>query len=170
MNPEITIALADLADAPEILALQKLAYQDEAAIYDDYHIPPLTQTLAEMQADLQNQVVLKAIVAGGIVGSVRAHMQHETCLIGRLIVHPAMQGRGIGTRLLQAIEAHFAQAARYELFTGHRSERNLHLYARLGYRPCRHTRLNERLTLIFLEKHMGDHYRSAPATTTQTRE
>jgi hypothetical protein len=40
------ITQAAAADAAEILALQKLAYQSEAAIYQDYSIPPLTQTLA----------------------------------------------------------------------------------------------------------------------------
>ena len=45
---------AELRDAAEILALQKIAYRSEAAIYDDDAIPPLTQTLAEMEADLQN--------------------------------------------------------------------------------------------------------------------
>jgi 2-aminoadipate transaminase len=39
---------ATVEDAKEILDLQKLAYQSEAEIYNDYTIPPLTQTLEEM--------------------------------------------------------------------------------------------------------------------------
>ena len=38
------ILRADLADAAAILELQKRAYQQEAALYDDWTIPPLTQT------------------------------------------------------------------------------------------------------------------------------
>jgi hypothetical protein len=34
---------------------------------------------------------------------------------------------------MQAIEEHFKFADRYELFTGHRSGRNLYLYQKLGY-------------------------------------
>ena len=35
---------ASFEDAKEILDLQKLAYVSEAEIYNDYSIPPLTQT------------------------------------------------------------------------------------------------------------------------------
>jgi hypothetical protein len=40
----------------------------------------------------------------------------------------------------------------YELFTGHRSRKNLHLYDKLGYRPLSTRRLNDRVTLVYLEK------------------
>ena len=101
------IERAQLDDAAEILALQKLAYQSEAAIYDTDDIPPLTQTLAEMEADLERQTVLVARETGpagpAIVGSVRAHAQDGTCHVGRLIVHPDRQNRGLGTRLLELL-------------------------------------------------------------------
>ena len=41
----LTIEEAKVADAAEILALQKLAYQSEAELYGDDAIPPVTQTL-----------------------------------------------------------------------------------------------------------------------------
>jgi GNAT superfamily N-acetyltransferase len=139
-------------DAQEILALQRLAYQSEAAIYQDYGIPPLTQTLAELQTELERRQVLKAVAAGRIVGSVRAHLDQETCCIGRLIVHPDYQNRGLGTKLMAAIEACFPEARRYQLFTGHLSARNLYLYQKLGYRPVRRQPLSAKLTMVFLEK------------------
>ena len=49
------IGQASVKDAAEILALQKLAYRSEAEIYDDYTIPPLTQTLEEMRTDIETQ-------------------------------------------------------------------------------------------------------------------
>jgi hypothetical protein len=67
------IETADVNDAQEILDLQKLAYQSEAAIHDNYMIPPLTQSLEEMEQDFPTQLFLKAVVNGRIVGSVRAH-------------------------------------------------------------------------------------------------
>ena len=139
-------------DGAEILALQKLAYQSEAAIYNDYTIPPLTQTLEEIVVDLKRQTFLKAIEEGRIVGSVRAYMQEGTCFVGRLIVHPSFQNRGIGTRLLGEIERVFDQAERFELFTGHLSERNLYLYQKLGYRLYRNRKVTDALTIVYLEK------------------
>jgi ribosomal protein S18 acetylase RimI-like enzyme len=98
-------------------------------------------------------VFLKATAHdGGIVGSVRAYEREGTCFIGRLIVHPDHQGRGIGARLMQEIESRFAQAERFELFTGHKSERNLRFYRRLGYRTSREERVTDALMLVFLQK------------------
>jgi ribosomal protein S18 acetylase RimI-like enzyme len=143
-------ALVD--DAEEILTLQKKAYQSEAEIYGDFTIPPLTQTLEEIRNDFEKQLFLKAILDGKIVGSVRAVAKERTCYIGRLVVHPGFQNRGIGTQLMGRIEEAFKEAERFELFTGHRSERNLYLYQKMGYQPFKKIMGSERLTIIYLEK------------------
>jgi GNAT superfamily N-acetyltransferase len=146
------IEAAGLADAAELLSLQKLAYVSEAEIYQDYSLPPFLQTLPQIQADFASHIFLKACADGVIVGSVRGRMQADTCLVGRLIVHPEARRQGLGTRLMQEIEARLASARRYELFTGHRSEGNLRLYGRLGYREFDRKVVNEGLTLVFMEK------------------
>ena len=143
---------ANVGDAEEILTLQKLAYQSEAAIYNDYTIPPLTQTLEEIRADFEKHVFLKVSADGRIVGSVRAHVRERTCFVGRLIVHPDFQNRGIGTRLLNEIEETFSGAERFELFTGSRSEKNLYLYQKLGYKIFKSEELTDKVALVFLEK------------------
>ena len=148
----MNVLRATADDASEILALQKLAYQSEAELYGVYDIPPLTQTLAEMEADLERQVVLKIVQEDHIVGSVRAHEKEGACHICRLIVHPNHQNRGLGTRLLHEIEAVFPQVERYELFTGHKSERNLYLYGKLGYREFRREPVHEALVIVYLVK------------------
>ncbi len=149
---DILIVPADFLDVPTILDLQKLAYQSEAALYDDYTIPPLTQSLESMQADFHTQTILKATWDEKIVGSVRGYVADGTCYVGRLIVHPDYQNHGLGTRLLRAIEAYFSGVQRYELFTSERSARNLYLYQKSGYRIWRTERLTDIMTLVYLEK------------------
>lgn len=147
------INLASREDAPEILVLQKLSYRSEADIYHDDQLPPLTQSLGEIQAEFTEKLCLKASVEGEIiVGSVRAQMKAGACLIGRLVVHPNFQNHGIGTALMLELEKRFPQAKRFELFTGHRSERNLYLYRKLGYREWRREKVHDRLDLVYLEK------------------
>lgn len=138
-------------DLEEILALQKLAYQSEAKLNNDFNIPPLTQTLEEIHAEFGHALFLKAKDGDKIIGSVRAYAENGTCHIGRLIVHPDYQNRGIGSRLLKAIERKF-DCQRFELFTSERSERNLYLYVKFGYREFKRVAFNERTTLVFLEK------------------
>ena len=155
METAVEIQDADVRDALEILRLQRLAYQSEAAIYDDYTIPPLTQLLEEVEADLQRQVVLNAFADDRIVGSVRAQERDGTCFIGRLIVHRDWQNQGIGTRLMTEIEERFPSARRFELFTGDKSERNLHLYQKLGYHRLRTEQQTDRVRIVYLEKIAG---------------
>jgi GNAT superfamily N-acetyltransferase len=142
-------------DAQTILALQQRAYQQEAQIYDDYTIPPLTQTLNEILTEFDTHSFLKAVKNGRIVGSVRAFTDDDTCHIGRLIVEPDDQGQGIGTLLMAAIEKMFAGCRRFELFTGTLSKGNIRLYKRLGYVPFKEQQIHQGLSLLFFEK-MGE--------------
>lgn len=105
-----------------------------------------------MRADLESQLFLKAVAGGEVVGSVRACREGGTCFIGRLVVRPDCQGRGIGTRLMDEIEARCAEAERFELFTGHRSDTALHIYAKRGYAVVRKEPVHARLTLVYLVK------------------
>jgi len=152
MAEQVEIFRANIEDAVEILALQKLAYQSEAQIYNDWTILPLLQTAEEIQDEFNTHTFLKAANEHSIVGSVRARMMGNTCHIGRLIVHPKWQNRGIGTRLMSEVEIMHRDVARFELFTGSHSIRNLHLYHKLGYQEFRRESLSSKVELVYLEK------------------
>ena len=145
---------ATVDDAESILSLQKLAYQSEAEIYDDFTIPPLTQTLEEIKKDFESQIFLKTVAGGKIIGSVRAFMKEGTCYVGRLIVHPDLQNQGIGTQLMNRVEKTFKEAKRFEIFTGHKSERNLYLYEKLGFKRFKTVTASEKLIIVYLEKRL----------------
>ncbi len=156
------IQRATESDAKEILALQKLAYISEAEIYNDFTIHPLHQTLNEITSEIEMQYVLKCVMNDRIVGAVRAYMTEGTCFICRLIVHPKFQNQGIGTKLLKEIENHFDRAKRFELFTGHKSQKNLHLYQKHGFEIFKSEKVNEALTLVFMEKNKGNRIKKIP--------
>lgn len=79
-------------------------------------------------------------------------MRNCTCYIGKLIVHPDFQNKGIGKELMNYVETYFNKAKRYELFTGNKSHRNLHFYKRLGYEKFREKIITEDLALVYMEK------------------
>jgi ribosomal protein S18 acetylase RimI-like enzyme len=153
----LVINIAELADAGVLLKLEREAYQQEAALYQDWSIAPLRETLEELTACFSGQVILKARLTpdGPIVGSVRLHLEGTTVRIGRLIVSPELQRRGFGRALIQAAEVHFPQAQRLELFTGDKSAGNLAFYDRLGFKPFRKQRMSDKVTLVYLEKSLG---------------
>jgi ribosomal protein S18 acetylase RimI-like enzyme len=147
------IERAEKRDLKNILSLQKIAYLSEAKIYNDYTIPPLVQTLNEIKEEFENHVFIKAVAENKIIGSVRAQMiNSKTCYIGRLIVHPDFQNQGIGTQLMEKIEEIFNECEKFELLTGHRSEKNRHIYEKRGYGVFKTEELTENLNLVYLEK------------------
>jgi len=146
------IARAEAEDAAEILDLQKLAYRSEAQLYDDWTLPPLTQTL--------ESYARRDFARGGAQGGarradrrLRARARERRRLpVGRLVVRPQLQGRGIGTQLMEQIEREFPQTRRLSCFTGARSAGNIRLYERLGYVRAREKVLSPAITLVFMEK------------------
>ncbi|HAK60459.1 MAG TPA: GNAT family N-acetyltransferase [Nitrospiraceae bacterium] len=139
-------------DAEALLALQKLAFHQQGVLYDDFTLPPLTQTLEEMLRDFDKSLFVKAVYRRKIVGSVRAHKEGATCFIARLAVHPDHQNRGIGRSLMQAAEARFPDVERFELFTGYKSVRSINLYKSLGYVIFKEETEAQPVKLICMEK------------------
>ncbi len=143
---------AELTDLPGILSLQYLAYQSEATLHNDPNIPPLKQTLDEVQCEFENGLILKAVdKSGTIIGSVRGYAEDGTFFIGKLIVRPDLQGQGIGTLLMHEIER-LSQVNRYELFTSTKSVRNIKLYKRLGYQIFKEEPQAGDLKFVYMEK------------------
>ncbi len=149
----ITIQKAQKEDLKTLLELQYLAYQSESKLFKDPNIPPLKQTLREVEIEFENGIILKAVdEKGTIVGSVRAHSEGGTVYIGKLMVHPEKQKHGIGTNLLFEIEKEY-QSQRYELFTSTKSIDNIKLYERLGYKVFKEEEVTEELQFVYLEKY-----------------
>lgn len=118
-----------------MLTLQRAAFVQEAIVYDSVDMPAFHQTLEELAAELRENLGCVALIGPRVVGAARARMADDTLLIGRIAIAPDVQGAGIGSALLDAVEerGRSAGATSAELFTGRLSEANLRLYARQGY-------------------------------------
>lgn len=155
---DITIVKASPQDLAEILALQKLSYQKEAIRYNDHSIPPLTQTLAEMQSEYPTTTFLKATESNRIIGSIKGAVDAGTCHVGRLMVHPDYRGQGLGKRLVLELErvmlAQDKTVSRFELFTGERSHDNIALYHGLGYEIYKKEAYDASKNVVHMEKYV----------------
>ncbi|MGJ0387609.1 GNAT family N-acetyltransferase [Microbacterium sp. CGR1] len=139
------------ADAGEVLTVQRAAFVSEAQIYGSADMPPLTQTLAEVEAELRTGSGLTARIGGRLVGAIRFVEDDGLLLIGRIAIAPDMQGEGIGRALLDAAERS-STAAEAELFTGSLSEANLRLYDACGYRETVRVPDGDGTEQVFLRK------------------
>ena len=73
---DFEIVKANREDMEEILELQYLAYQSEAALFGSRDIPPLKETLEEVYKEYDEGLVLKMKCGSKIIGSVRAREQY----------------------------------------------------------------------------------------------
>ncbi|MFB7656548.1 MULTISPECIES: GNAT family N-acetyltransferase [unclassified Streptomyces] len=156
MGMSVTISAATEKDAEQIFRLQYLCFQSEAALYGNYRIDPLVQTLDSVRDEVAADCVYVARLGEEVVGSVRGRVSEDgAAAIGKLCVHPRLQGHGIGARLLRAAEAALADergAKRFRLHTGHRSESGLRLYRRVGYETVGTAQGEDGVPMIVLEK------------------
>jgi ribosomal protein S18 acetylase RimI-like enzyme len=150
----MVIKTAVKEDLQEILNLQYSAYQSEAVLVSDPNIQPLTQTYKEIEEEFSKGKFLKAVDENTeIIGSVRAFSENGTLHIGKLMVRPDLQRKGIGTALLREIETLYPHK-RYELFTSSKSESNIRLYEKAGYTIFKKVYVSDNLTFVYLEKTM----------------
>lgn len=128
-----TIVSADVADAPAILALQMIAFEPEARASQLWDIPPLKETIEGICEHIRMATVLKAVDGERLLGSVRGIATGSSCLIRVLMVAPEAQGRGLGARLLRAIEDAHPDAERFDLTTNMVMAGNVPFYLSQGY-------------------------------------
>lgn len=136
----LDVAVATPSDAAELLVLQRCCWLAEATANDMFDLPPLTETLDDIRRWISSWHTFVMRSGGRLVGAVRARRDGDVWEIGRLMVAPDLQGRGLGRWLLTHAE-HAAPAGTtaLRLSTGARSTANLRMYRSAGYRPSAST-------------------------------
>ena len=137
---EWEIVPAQPGDAGELLTLQRACWVQEALANDSLaDIPALHESLEDVLAWMRTWSTWVVRSEGRLVGAVRGRLEDtpggQAWDIGRIMVAPDLQGRGLGRALLAHIEAVAApEATSYLLFTGARSADNIRMYRKAGYR------------------------------------
>ena len=88
------IEKAKISDLPEILQVQKQAFQPVAVVENNDRLPPLVQTLQEITVEYDRRLFLKYILDGKIVGSVRAHLKTASVRLESLSYYPSFSAGG----------------------------------------------------------------------------
>lgn len=154
----LRIDVVGAADAGELLTVRRAAFVTEAQRYNDPNIPPLTQTMEELLADLERPdvVTLAGWQGHRMVGSLRVELEGDKATLGRFAVVPDLQRHGVGTQLLLAVLQYLPEhTEEVWVFTGKDSKQNLSLYAQAGFEH-EHDEHTGQLTYAYLRKILGD--------------
>jgi tRNA (guanine37-N1)-methyltransferase len=150
----VVSGLADLdvrpavpADAGELYTLQRACWLQELEANPGVPIPALQESLDDVRRWLGEWTVMVAREPAStrLVGAVRGRVDsHGEWDIGRIMVAPDLQGRGLGRDLLTLVqELAPPEVTTYVLFTGAGSTRNIAMYKKAGFRLRRDRRAPE---------------------------
>jgi GNAT superfamily N-acetyltransferase len=124
-------ALAEPGDAPAVRELTRAAYAK--------WVPVIGREPKPMTADYQKAIRehrIELLYADDrLAGILETVDEGDTLLVENVAVSPALQGQGLGTRLMLKAEelARSVGCIRLRLYTNSRFEENIQLYRRLGY-------------------------------------
>jgi tRNA (guanine37-N1)-methyltransferase len=134
---ELEVRLATRADAGELFTLTRACWLQEQWANPGAEIPALTESLGDAARGIEEWTTFVARAGGRIVGSVRGRVTGDGTVwaVGRVMVAPDLQGRGLGRQLLRIAEdAAPDEVTTYELWTGAGSADDLRRCRRAGYR------------------------------------
>jgi len=146
---------ATRADLPGVIAVQRHAF---ARVAEELGIrardlPPLNETLDDLErlAASGTRFFVAVDEAGRIIGGARGTAAEESVHVGRLVVEDGWLRCGVGSAVMDLLEASFPHASRFELFTGIDARAPLALYLKRGYREFRRE-MTPATELVWLEK------------------
>ena len=148
----ITAARPD--DAGELLTLQRAAFLTEARLNGTLELPPLTETLPELTGAIEADTILVARLRGRLVAAVRGTAEAEhRWYIGRLVVAPDLEGRGIGSLMMDRIEDLAPpDTVAFRLLIGAGSMTNHGFYRRRGYVDAERTVNGNGVPIVIMER------------------
>lgn len=152
----LELVLLDLGD-PETLealvGLQRAAYRVEADLLGVETLPALTETGQQLRAS--GERFLGAYDAGRLVGAVSWRREGDLLDIRRLVVAPDAFRRGIGSRLLEELDAVEGGARRTIVATGAANPPARRLYERHGFNPTEERLAPGGVPIVIYERRSG---------------
>jgi tRNA (guanine37-N1)-methyltransferase len=134
---DLEIRLATRADAGELFTLTRACWLQELWANPGVVIPALEESFEAAVRGVDEWTTYVAVAGGRIVGSTRGRLAGDGAVwdVGRVMVAPDLQGRGLGRYLLELAEDTAPdEATSYELWTGALSVDNIRMYKKAGYR------------------------------------
>jgi len=147
---------ASMEDAEVIWQMQRIAFSDLLAKYQDFDTNPGNEPLEKVQRRFTFPAThFYFIRVDGLnAGAIRIVDHHDDTpkKISPLFVMPEFRGKGVAQAAILAAEV-IHGSSNWQLDTILQEKANCHLYEKMGYRQTGETRvINQRMTLVFYEK------------------
>ena len=138
---------SDCVTAKAIYELQRLSYQVEAELIDYRDLPPLKETIADIQKS--SEVFFGWKVGEELVGALSYQETESILIICRLIVHPANFQLGIASNLISGLLEKRSKPV--HVCTAAKNTPAVRLYQKWGFEITKTFTTKDGLLLVQLE-------------------
>ncbi len=152
LRDHVTYKTASKSDAPEILALLKVACHAEATAHEDDTLRPVSETIEELEKQFDQRTFVKATASGKVIGCACGRQGEETVYINVLAVHPYFRDSDVAERLEREIEGAFPSARRFETITGHKSAKRLTQLIQWGFESFKTEEFTPKIKWVYMQK------------------
>lgn len=152
----VQLIRAKEADAPELWRMQREAFAELLAKYQDYEISPANEPLEKVLLRLRQPFTYFYFIAAGdeSVGAIRVVDRKDGSRkrISPLFIMPGCRGRGWAQAAMHEAEQIHGTGG-WQLDTILQETGNCCLYEKMGYRRTGKMEvINERMTIVYYEK------------------
>lgn len=153
----ISLRKANLSDAAELFAMQKIVFQPVYEKYQDHDTSPVFQSFERFIERLKTGDYYKIYEDDLLVGSVHVYPKSPGIMRLHMInILQQFQGKGIAQEVMNRLESIYPEAENWELDTIKQEQRNCYLYEKIGYiQTGDEWKVNEKMTLVHYKKSIG---------------
>lgn len=146
----LPLNLANPTTVNRLWHLQQQAYRVEAALIGFSEIPPLLETVEQLQA--AKDAFFGLYRGAALAGAIACETHGNALEITRLVVDPNFFRRGIAQKMLSFIAQQYSHYAIMRVSTGSKNEPALRLYLKNGFLVVRTTSIAPGVCLTHLER------------------
>ena len=147
------INIKNLESAERVLSVQFPSYRIEAALLDNYEIPPLKDTVASLHNC--DETFFGYFIDEELCGVISLKLEEDIVDIHRLFVHPNHLRKGIAKKLLYFLQEEFHDAKKMIVTTGSKNSPAIEFYQKNGFTMLKELTVEENLSLTLFEKNMN---------------
>ncbi|WP_299510617.1 GNAT family N-acetyltransferase [uncultured Rummeliibacillus sp.] len=147
------INIKNLESAERVLSVQFPSYRIEAALLDNYEIPPLKDTVASLHNC--DETFFGYFIDEELCGVISVKLEEDIVDIHRLFVHPNHLRKGIAKKLLYFLQEEFHDAKKMIVTTGSKNSPAIEFYQKNGFTMLKEITVEENLSLTLFEKNLN---------------
>ncbi|ATP40080.1 hypothetical protein CSE16_08465 [Solibacillus sp. R5-41] len=142
-------------EVEELLLIQQEAFANDLNKYQDFETSPVNESSERLLYKVENFLHYTIWYDEQIIGGIDIREGKEAKYrLNRIFLANTYQNKGLGTHIMQRIEAEFPNAVEWSLDTPHLNNRNHHFYEKLGFKKVGEHKISDKLILFDYKKIM----------------